>query len=361
MKVILIQGAKNTGKTTLCNQIDEWVQKEFINEYFKKNRKKNGEKIEKMVVTKDISLDTDFFALYDIKQKGSINHKRIIINSLSDEVEQFYKFKEFFEEHKKEKTNVIKDAINSCFDILLEKEKEKQKQEEKRKKKEGSYKKKESEKELNENIDKLYKKKEECLKKISDIPTNDVDATKEEIKKLSVYNEIEKCLKKIYDIPTNNVDAIKEEIKELLVYNENEIEKCLKKIFDIPTNDVDTLKQKIKELLVYNKIEKCLKKIFNDVDAIKEEIIDLDCDEIMKRISQSYTLSEKPDLLITTIRPSGTDINKIIEVLNLDDLEELKLSPKTICSYKKDTKDNLLIQLEKIPLELIKEEIRNIF
>lgn len=260
MKVILIQGAKNTGKTTLCNQIDEWLQKEFINEYFKENRKKNGEKIEKMVVTKDISLRTDFFALYDIKQKKSINHKRIIINSLSDEVEQFYKFKEFFEEHKKEKTDVVKDVINSCFDILLEKEKEKQNEKKK------SDKKKENEKELNENIDKLYEKKEECLKKI-----------------------------------------------------------------------------------------------FNDVDAIKEEIIDLDCDEIMKRISQSYTLSEKPDLLITTIRPSGTDINKIIEVLNLDDLEELKLSPKTICSYKKDAKDNLLIQLEKIPLELIKEEIKKLF
>ena len=104
MKVILIQGAENTGKTTLCNQIDEWLQKEFINEYFKPKYKKKHEKIEKMVVTKDISLRTDFFALYDIKQKKSINHKRIIINSLSDEVEQFYKFKEFFEEHKKEKS-----------------------------------------------------------------------------------------------------------------------------------------------------------------------------------------------------------------------------------------------------------------
>jgi hypothetical protein len=256
MKVILIQGAENTGKTTLCNQIDEWLQKKFIDEYFSKG----DERIEKMVVTKDISLDTDFFALYDIKQIKNINHKRIIINSLSDEVEQFYKFKEFFEEHKKEKTDVVKDVINSCFDILLEKEKEKQNEKKK------SDKKKENEKELNENIDKLYEKKEECLKKI-----------------------------------------------------------------------------------------------FNDVDAIKEEIIDLDCDEIMKRISQSYTLSEKPDLLITTIRPSGTDINKIIEVLNLDDLEELKLSPKTICSYKKDAKDNLLIQLEKIPLELIKEEIKKLF
>lgn len=269
MKVILIQGDENTGKTTLCNQIDEWLQKEFINEYFKPKYKKKHEKIEKMVVTKDISLRTDFFALYDIKQKKSINHKRIIINSLSDEVEQFYKFKEFFEEHKKEKTDVVKDVINSCFDILLEKEKEKQKEREKGK----SDKKEENEKEPNENIDKLYKKKEECLKKISDIPT-----------------------------PTNN-----------------------------------------------------------GVDAIKEEIIDLDCDEIIERISEPYTLSEKPDLLITTIRPSGTDINKIIEVLNLDDLEELKLSPKTICSYKKDAKDNLLIQLEKIPLELIKEEIKKLF
>ena len=348
MKVILIQGAKNTGKTTLCNQIDEWLQKKFIDEYFKEN----GEKIEKMVVTKDISLDTDFFALYDIKQKKSINHKRIIINSLSDEVEQFYKFKDFFEEHKKEKTDVEKDVINSCFDILLEKEKQKQKGKNREKKEE-----------LNKNIDKLYQKKEEWLKKISDISTNDVDAIKEEIKELSVYNEIEKYLKKISDIPTN-VDAIKEEIKELLVYNENEIKECLKKIFDNSTNDVDTLKQKIKELLVCNEIKKCLKKIFNirnnDVDTLKQKITGF-CDEIIERISQPYTPSEMPDLLITAIRPSGTDFKKIIEVLDLDDLEKLNLSPIS-CPYQEDTsKDILLIQLEKTPLELIKEEIRKLF
>lgn len=82
-----------------------------------------------------------------------------------------------------------------------------------------------------------------------------------------------------------------------------------------------------------------------------------------------YKSKQQPDLVITAIRPSGTDSNKIIEVLNmnnseklnLDDLKELKLSPKTICSYKKDAKDNLLIQLEKTPLELIKEEIRKLF
>ena len=83
-----------------------------------------------------------------------------------------------------------------------------------------------------------------------------------------------------------------------------------------------------------------------------------------------YKNKPQADLVITAIRPSGTDSNKIIEVLNmnnseklnLDDLEELKLSPKTIYSYQEDTsKDILLIQLEKTPLELIKEEIRKLF
>jgi|GEM_PF-411103 len=335
MKIILIQGDENTGKTTLCNRIDEWLQKEFIDEY----SSRKGKKIEKMVVTKDISLRTDFFALYDIKQKESINHKRIIINSLSDEVKQFYKFKEFFEEHKEEKTDVVKDVINSCFDILF-KEAKKDKGNEKE----------------------LYEKKKECLKEISDIHTNHVEKLRQKTKEL-VCNEIEKFLKEMSDIPTSNVDTLKQKIKKLVCSKKKE---CLKKISDIPTSNVDTLKEEIKELLVYNKIEKCLKEIFNistsNVDTLKQKIEDLDCDEIMKRISQSYTLSEKPDLLITTIRPSGTDINKIIEVLNLDDLEKLELSPKTSYSYQKDTsKDILLIQLEKTPLELIKEKIRELF
>ncbi|WP_304289892.1 hypothetical protein [Capnocytophaga leadbetteri] len=246
MKIILIQGAENTGKTTLCNQIDEWLQKEFIDEYSSKRSKK----IEKMVVTKDISLDTDFFALYDIKQKESIKHKRIIINSLSDEVEQFYKFKDFFEEHKEEKTNIVKDAINSYFDIR----------------------------------------------------------------------------KKIFE---SDVNSLEQNIKDFVC---DEIEQCLKKIPNIPTSDVDTLKQKIKDF----------------------------CDE---RISQPYTQSKEPDLLITAIRPSGTDLyNQMKDILELDDLEKLELSPKTIYSYQEDTsKDILLIQLEKTPLELIKEEIRKIF
>ncbi|WP_304348170.1 hypothetical protein [Capnocytophaga leadbetteri] len=287
MKIILIQGAENTGKTTLCNQIDEWLQKEFIDEYSSKRSKK----IEKMVVTKDISLDTDFFALYDIKQKESIKHKRIIINSLSDEVEQFYKFKDFFEEHKEEKTNIVKDAINSYFDILLKNEKENKKD------KKEIYK---NIKEIYKNIKEIYETKERCLEKISEIHNSDSD-----------------------------IDTLKQKKKDLIY---NEIEECLKGISDISTSNVDTLKQKIKDF----------------------------CDE---RISQPYTQSKEPDLLITAIRPSGTDLyNQMKDILELDDLEKLELSPKTIYSYQEDTsKDILLIQLEKTPLELIKEEIRKIF
>lgn len=244
MKIILIQGAENTGKTTLCNQIDEWLQKEFINEYFSKSSKK----IEKMVVIKDISLNTDFFALYDIKQKGSI--KRIIINSLSDEVNQLYAFKDFFEEHQIKKTNVLKDAINSFFNELIKKETRQDKKYE------------------------IYKKKQEYLKEIS----------------------------------------------------------------DIPISDLDTQKQKIKDLE--------------------------DSDKIMERISQTDTLSQDLDLLITAIRPSRQKIHKKMKQilnLNLSDLEKVELSSKTSCLYKEDASENLLIQLEKTPLQLIKEKIRALF
>ena len=72
----------------------------------------------------------------------------------------------------------------------------------------------------------------------------------------------------------------------------------------------------------------------------------------------------EPDLLITAIRPSNDSLyDEMKKALGLDlsDLEKVSLSPKTIYSYKKDAKDNLLIQLEKTPLELIKEKIRALF
>ena len=293
MKIILIQGAKNTGKTTLCNRIDEWLQREFIDEYFEENH----EKIEKMVVTKDISLDTDFFALYDIKQIKNINHKRIIINSLSDEVNQFYKFK-------------IKEDINLDYEKLPYAKDSKDLKERWRKVLKFS---------ILSNY--LIKEKEEDTKK-------EKDNNKKEIYKniKEIYETKERCLKEIPDIPTSDIDTLKQKIKGFC----DEIEQCLEKIPDIPTSDVDTLKQKIKGF----------------------------CDEIIERISEPYTPSKMPDLLITAIRPSGTNFKKIIEILKLNDLEKINLSPKTIYSYQKDI---LLIKLEKTPLELIKEEIKKLF
>ena len=79
----------------------------------------------------------------------------------------------------------------------------------------------------------------------------------------------------------------------------------------------------------------------------------------MEKIPQSYTPSKMPDLLITAIRPSGTDLyNQMKDILELDNLEKVNLSP----TYQEDTsKDILLIQLKKTPLELIKEEIKKLF
>lgn len=100
MKVILIQGAKNTGKTTLCNRIDEWLQNNRIYELQQLiSDRKNGQnssikEITKIEVIKRILPNNDFYAVYDI-QFSTKGNKRVIINTLSDyskitEFEDFY-------------------------------------------------------------------------------------------------------------------------------------------------------------------------------------------------------------------------------------------------------------------------------
>ena len=100
MKVILIQGAKNTGKTTLCNQIDEWLQNNRIYELQQLiSDRKNGQnssikEITKIEFIKRILPHNDFYAVYDI-QFSTKGNKRVIINTLSDyskitEFEDFY-------------------------------------------------------------------------------------------------------------------------------------------------------------------------------------------------------------------------------------------------------------------------------
>ncbi|WP_314334013.1 hypothetical protein [Capnocytophaga sputigena] len=100
MKVILIQGKANTGKTTLCNRIDEWLLNNRIYELQQLiNNRKNGQnfsikEITKIEVIKQILPNNDFYAVYDI-QFSTGGNKRVIINTLSDcntitEFENFY-------------------------------------------------------------------------------------------------------------------------------------------------------------------------------------------------------------------------------------------------------------------------------
>ena len=91
MKVILIQGKANTGKTTLCNRIDEWLQRYIFQDI---------PIVERIEMTKHYSKRGDFLAVYDIfcQTKTKIT-KRILINSGTEKdcitpFEKFYKNKD---------------------------------------------------------------------------------------------------------------------------------------------------------------------------------------------------------------------------------------------------------------------------
>jgi len=112
MKVILIQGKANTGKTTLCNRIDEWLQNNRIYELQQLiSDRKNGKKspikeITKIEVIKQILPNNDFYAVYDI-QFSTKENKRVIINTLSDNNE-ITVFEDFYNNNK-----------NNGYDIFI--------------------------------------------------------------------------------------------------------------------------------------------------------------------------------------------------------------------------------------------------
>ena len=117
MKVILIQGKANTGKTTLCNRIDEWLQNNRIYELQQLiSDRKNGQKspikeITKIEVIKQILPNNDFYAVYDIQfydiQSSKKENKRVIINTLSD-LKEITKFEDFYNNNK-----------NNGYDIFI--------------------------------------------------------------------------------------------------------------------------------------------------------------------------------------------------------------------------------------------------
>ena len=88
MKIILIQGGEDTGKTTLCNKLDEWLQKEQSYQrtvYEKDEPKKPKHKNLK-----------DFRAVYE--KEG----KKVLMNTLADDQNVIQQFEDFLAENQQD-------------------------------------------------------------------------------------------------------------------------------------------------------------------------------------------------------------------------------------------------------------------
>jgi hypothetical protein len=100
MKIILIQGCPNTGKTTLCNNFDYYIRKKLKAHCIRKKRLGNG----------------DFWGAYNINQKGV--KKRIIINSYSDGKRVIRKFeRQFYQKYRVNDNDILITAIRPQGDI----------------------------------------------------------------------------------------------------------------------------------------------------------------------------------------------------------------------------------------------------
>ncbi len=108
MKVILIQGKANTGKTTLCNRIDEWllnVKKFSIED---REPKTSTSKIE------------DFKAIYS--KKIDTKEIRIILNSSSDTLKIIDDFKRYYVNNQNNGYDMFVTTIRSPKNVKLNKE-----------------------------------------------------------------------------------------------------------------------------------------------------------------------------------------------------------------------------------------------
>ena len=86
MKVILIQGAENTGKTILCNRIVEWLRKEGFQDIPQKYEEDEPKKPKH----KELK---DFRAIYKKKSK------KILVNTLSDDIDVIKNFETFYKDN----------------------------------------------------------------------------------------------------------------------------------------------------------------------------------------------------------------------------------------------------------------------
>ena len=102
MKVILLQGKGNSGKTTLSTEIDEWLlQNSFVEEF--KKLDPNNENAS--------PYQRDFWAIYYKKIEG--RNVRVFLNSWSDTGDIINAFRDIYKENKKDGYDILITAIRS--------------------------------------------------------------------------------------------------------------------------------------------------------------------------------------------------------------------------------------------------------
>lgn len=102
MKVILLQGKGNSGKTRLSNKIDEWLlQNGFVEEF--KKLDPNNENAS--------PYQRDFWAIYYKKIEG--RNVRVFLNSWSDTGDIINAFRDIYKENKKDGYDILITAIRS--------------------------------------------------------------------------------------------------------------------------------------------------------------------------------------------------------------------------------------------------------
>lgn len=122
MKVILIQGKKDVGKTTLCKAIEKWIIDQWTEEILTIQREPNYSH----------EPTKDFVGMYEIKigKEDEKNYKRVIINSASDNLKVIKNFEDFYKKQKpcdilitairpKSSNKKLHDKVKDVFDAEL--------------------------------------------------------------------------------------------------------------------------------------------------------------------------------------------------------------------------------------------------
>jgi len=88
MEIILIQGGEDTGKTTLCNKLDEWLQKK--------------QKYQRTVYKEDEPKKPKHKNLKDFRAVYEKEGKKVLMNTLADDQDVIQQFEDFLAENQQD-------------------------------------------------------------------------------------------------------------------------------------------------------------------------------------------------------------------------------------------------------------------